>query len=154
MSAVLESIKCPDCPGTLVLKNSRFGRFYGCNNYPRCDVTHGCHQATGKPLGNPGNKETREARIAAHAVFDDIWQNAAKAYDLRETVPEARARAERNIERRMRTRCYAWLAAQLGIPGGECHFGDFDMATCKLATTLCVNVGPDDIRQWAKERGL
>ena len=27
---------CPRCGGTLVLKNGRYGRFYGCSNYPNC----------------------------------------------------------------------------------------------------------------------
>ena len=28
--------KCPLCGGTLVLRNGKYGRFYGCSNYPRC----------------------------------------------------------------------------------------------------------------------
>lgn len=28
--------KCPLCGGLLVLRNGRYGRFYGCSNYPRC----------------------------------------------------------------------------------------------------------------------
>ena len=27
---------CPRCGGTLVLRNGRYGRFYGCSNYPMC----------------------------------------------------------------------------------------------------------------------
>ena len=30
---------CPQCGGTLVLRNGKYGRFYGCNNYPRCRFT-------------------------------------------------------------------------------------------------------------------
>lgn len=30
---------CPRCGGTLVLKSGRYGRFYGCSNYPRCSFT-------------------------------------------------------------------------------------------------------------------
>ena len=30
---------CPECGNKLVLKNGRFGEFYGCSNYPRCKYT-------------------------------------------------------------------------------------------------------------------
>ena len=30
---------CPRCGGTLVLKSGRYGRFYGCSNYPKCRFT-------------------------------------------------------------------------------------------------------------------
>lgn len=30
---------CPQCGGTLVLKNGKYGQFYGCNNYPKCSFT-------------------------------------------------------------------------------------------------------------------
>ena len=30
---------CPQCGGTLVLRNGRYGNFYGCSNYPRCRFT-------------------------------------------------------------------------------------------------------------------
>ena len=28
--------KCPRCGGELVLRNGKYGRFYGCSNYPNC----------------------------------------------------------------------------------------------------------------------
>lgn len=30
---------CPKCGGTLVLRNGKYGRFYGCSNYPKCKYT-------------------------------------------------------------------------------------------------------------------
>lgn len=30
---------CPRCGGTLVLRNGRFGQFFGCSNYPQCRFT-------------------------------------------------------------------------------------------------------------------
>lgn len=30
---------CPRCNGKLVLKNSKYGNFYGCENYPKCTFT-------------------------------------------------------------------------------------------------------------------
>lgn len=31
---------CPRCGGKLVLRNGKYGKFYGCLNYPRCRYTH------------------------------------------------------------------------------------------------------------------
>lgn len=30
---------CPRCGGTLTLRGGRYGKFYGCSNYPRCKYT-------------------------------------------------------------------------------------------------------------------
>ena len=32
--------KCPRCGGTLVLRNGKYGEFYGCSNYPKCKFTN------------------------------------------------------------------------------------------------------------------
>lgn len=31
---------CPQCGGTLVLRDGKYGRFYGCSKYPNCTYTH------------------------------------------------------------------------------------------------------------------
>ena len=30
---------CPKCGGTLIQRTGKFGRFYGCSNYPKCRFT-------------------------------------------------------------------------------------------------------------------
>lgn len=45
-------------------------KFYGCSRYPDCTGVHGAHQNSGKPHGIPADKETRQARVKAHEVFD------------------------------------------------------------------------------------
>jgi hypothetical protein len=30
---------CPKCGGILILRNGRYGSFYGCSNYPKCRYT-------------------------------------------------------------------------------------------------------------------
>lgn len=30
---------CPKCGGTLIERNGKYGRFYGCSNYPKCKYT-------------------------------------------------------------------------------------------------------------------
>lgn len=34
--------KCPLCGGNLILRESKYGKFYGCSNYPKCRYTHPC----------------------------------------------------------------------------------------------------------------
>ncbi len=37
--AAVANGKCPRCGGHLVLREGRYGRFYGCSNYPTCNYT-------------------------------------------------------------------------------------------------------------------
>ena len=36
----IASGRCPRCGSTLVLRQGKYGKFYGCSNYPRCKFTH------------------------------------------------------------------------------------------------------------------
>lgn len=119
---VPHSVSCPECGSRMTLRNSRFGLFYGCSNYPECDATHGAHP-DGRPLGTPADEDTKQARIAAHAAFDTIWQNS--------TVKGARKRA------------YRWLAEQLGLSADDCHIGMFDQATCERVVEVCLEQRPN-----------
>lgn len=38
-SVAVASGRCPRCGGTLVLRSGKFGKFYGCSNYPKCKYT-------------------------------------------------------------------------------------------------------------------
>ena len=31
--------RCPRCGGKLVLREGKYGSFYGCSNYPKCNYT-------------------------------------------------------------------------------------------------------------------
>lgn len=37
---MIEGGICPQCKGSLVERNGRYGRFLGCSNYPKCKFTH------------------------------------------------------------------------------------------------------------------
>lgn len=37
--SVINAGKCPKCGGSLVLRNGKYGSFYGCSNYPKCKFT-------------------------------------------------------------------------------------------------------------------
>ncbi len=39
MKQNIENDICPRCGGKLVLKKSKYGNFYGCENYPKCKFT-------------------------------------------------------------------------------------------------------------------
>ncbi len=36
----VENRICPQCGGRLVLRQGRYGEFYGCSNFPKCKFTH------------------------------------------------------------------------------------------------------------------
>ena len=104
----MDSLKCPECDGVLVLKDSRFGKFYGCMNWPKCDVTHGAHD-DGTPLGIPANKATREARMRAHEEFDTLWKG----------------------HRMTRGRAYEWMRQVMSLSEDEAHIGKLDQSQCE-----------------------
>jgi hypothetical protein len=70
--------KCPYCTGIPQLKSSFevYGKDYGliwlC---PLCRAYVGCHRNSKSPKGFLANKEYRELRKQAHALFDPIWKN-------------------------------------------------------------------------------
>lgn len=142
-----DALACPDCGSPMVLRPSRYGQFYGCSQFPACRGTHGAHP-DGKPLGVPANTETKQARIAAHAAFDPLWQDAPSLYRIEDDYETACKR----IRRRARLRAYTWLSEQMGIPFHDCHIGNFDKATCERVVQVCFGMTPFVLREWAKER--
>jgi ssDNA-binding Zn-finger/Zn-ribbon topoisomerase 1 len=88
----------------------RFKRkwFYGCAMFPHCRATHGAHD-DGRPLGIPGNKATKAARMRAHEAFDPLWKKGPFT----------------------RTQAYGWMCRALGIEGKDAHIGMFDIARCE-----------------------
>ena len=112
---VLENA-CPECGADMVLRDSRYGLFYGCTSYPRCQATHGAHP-NGAPLGVPANTETKEARMQAHDAFDKLWKAAGATTTRREA--------------------YSFLRSAMGLPGKECHIGKFSKEQCEQ---VCIYV--------------
>lgn len=56
----------------MILRNSCYGKFWGCTGWPDCDCKHGAHP-DGSPMGVPGNQEVRALRIEVHRICDEIW---------------------------------------------------------------------------------
>ena len=46
-------------------------RFWRCTP---CEAWVGCHRGTSRPLGELADRETRHARLRAHAIFDPLWK--------------------------------------------------------------------------------
>jgi len=113
---------CPGCNSKAKLVDSRviYGRSYGnawvCSSYPTCDHYVGCHKGTEKALGTLANKETREFRIKAHALFDPLWRGKGNG---------------------VRTLQYRRLADYLDIKVKDCHISMFNVSTCRRVMQFC-----------------
>lgn len=109
-----EPLRCAECAeGTMVLRDSRFGKFYGCTNFPTCKGAIGAHQAPPYlPLGKPADRETKQLRIAVHERIDPLWRGQGKG---------------------ARARLYAALSKVIGKPY---HTGECDADTCRTILGL------------------
>lgn len=112
-STAQPSVQCAECGRPMILRNSRFGKFYGCSGWPDCTGTHGAHP-DGRPLGKPATAETKQARIRAHAAFDRLWKDGGMS----------------------RREAYSWMRRAMGVPGRECHISMFDLSQCEALVRL------------------
>lgn len=103
---------CPICRSKMVLKDSRYGKFWGCSQWPKCKGTHGAHP-NGKPLGVPAEDETKKARIEAHAKFDIWWKKEGLT----------RKEAYKNLQRIM------------NLTAADAHIGRFTKEQCQQLLT-------------------
>lgn len=122
-------IFCPYCGNIAMLVDSSvvyhgksYGMIYRCDP---CDAHVGVHKnsKTFAPLGRLANKELREWKRRAHAVFDPLWQRKIE-----------RDKCSREEARKA---AYKWLAGQLEIERKDCHIGMFDVDTCKRTVEVC-----------------
>lgn len=98
---------CPECGEPMLLRNSKYGLFYGCSTFPQCKATHGAHK-DGRPLGTPADKKTKQARIRAHDVFDELWKDKHMS----------------------RSEAYEWMQDAMGLSEDEAHIGKFTEEQC------------------------
>jgi hypothetical protein len=121
-----QGVPCPYCGGAAVFhqtSNHLYGRDYGpVWHCAPCGAWVGCHPG-GKPLGRLANKALRDAKVAAHAAFDPLWQ----AKQRRDSCSKAKARGAG----------YKWLADQLGIDRKDCHIGMFTVEQCSKVVEVC-----------------
>jgi hypothetical protein len=146
LEAVEYDVKCADCGAKMRLrfssKHEKFARnrrgrknkktksaFYGCSAWPECSGTHGAH-ADGRPLGIPANKETKSARIRAHAAFDHLWKDKDQPFF------------------QDRGAAYAWLGETMDLEGEDAHIGRFDTQQCEqlvAAVLIEFDIDADDL---------
>lgn len=111
-----QKVICPDCGADMILrqttkyqfKNGANRVFYGCSRYPDCQAIRPSHP-DGTVYGVPGDKETREWRMKAHAEFDRLW----KSYKY------------------SRNEAYSFLANLMQLPAGKAHISSFTKEQCQ-----------------------
>ena len=128
---------CPYCgkesewlPDIRVYRKSYGGYVYAC--IP-CDAHTGCHRQGDhrEAKGSLANKELRQLRCRAHAMFDGLWLAAA----------------EKNgwTKKRARKAAYRWLQDSMRKSEEESHIGEMREDDIKRLIRLCEEM-------WAKER--
>ena len=120
---------CPECGRYMTLRDSVHGKFYGCTGFPRCRATHGAHP-DGRPLGIPGDKATKAARIRAHEAFDRLW----KCGGMR------------------RAQAYRWLQKRLHMTSAEAHIGRFTVELCEAVIAAVTEWEADRAKSCAESK--
>lgn len=124
---------CPYCEAPAVLQltsahlyNGRdFGPVWEC---APCNAWVGCHKNSSRhaPLGVPANREVRDLRKEAHALFDPLWLSAMQVRGLSKS--KARAAA------------YAWLGERMGRTTGHCHISWMQADELRQAIAILTEV--------------
>lgn len=110
-------LKCPDCGALLILKDSKFGIFYGCVNWreTQCKGSISCNRSA-IPLGFPVDAETRKLRHQAYEAIHTFWGTT-------------------NCE-------YGEIHARLGVPQDYLRVGFLDKAKCLAVIEAVSNATP------------
>ena len=111
-------LECPECGARLRLKRSRWGIFYGCEDY----WFRGCSfsvsaKDTGEPTTIPEDRKTVLARRRAQEAFDSLWQSGVM--DRREA--------------------FSWMCGALGVERKNALISQFDSNTCNKLIMLIAN---------------
>lgn len=100
-----------------------YGHSYGKHPFiwlcPECGAYVGTHPNL-MPMGALCGPETREARKAAHHVFDQLWNGHDPVFDSRSAA-------------------YRWLAEELDMSRTECHIGHMDIATAERVLNVSID---------------
>jgi ssDNA-binding Zn-finger/Zn-ribbon topoisomerase 1 len=111
----MDDVICPDCGAKMVLRETKKflypnsgnpRKFYGCSRWPSCNATHGAHP-DGRPLGRPGDAETKALRSQCHALINEACTETPKST------------------------LYSELEELLGLGRGEVHFGNMNKEDCQ-----------------------
>lgn len=100
--------KCPECGSIMYLRDSKYGKFYGCVRYPHCQAIWKSDK-DGNPIGTFADKNTKKWRVIAHCLLDSLWKSGEMA----------------------RTDAYKWVQKTMNINEKEAHISMFDTHKCK-----------------------
>lgn len=111
MTEQRKPLECPECGAPLVLKEAKYGKFYGCSKFREtgCRGSHSAHQRTGEPMGVPAKADIKAARVRAHRAFDELWTHGHFS----------------------RKRAYEWMRKIMNMTKREAHIARFDVAQCE-----------------------
>ena len=124
---------CNLCGGPVIYTSNAeiYGREYGsgkCYLCTQCRAYVGTHKPRPREaLGILADARMRAGKMACHSLFDSLWKGKGKAGKKRQAL-------------------YAWLAKQMEIPVGECHFGYFTLEQLKQAYRILEKVSSKEIR--------
>jgi hypothetical protein len=105
--------------------------FYGCTNFPVCRATHGAHP-DGRPLGIPGDAETKRLRSECHAVFDTLWKEEKRVTRAMLSVRPGGMGCPGKATM-TRGQAYKLLQNLMGLGEEDCHIGRFSAEQCREA---------------------
>ncbi len=120
---------CPIHHCEFVQRTAQFGQFWGCPQYPACDLT--ASKSKFDKRWRMGDQRLRDAKHAAHAAFDLLWGTG----------------------RMRRGDAYRWLQTGMGLEADKCHILHFTeagcaevvrLATAKLTEMTRENEGKDE----------
>jgi hypothetical protein len=132
VAPLVDVSRCPFCgsateisPASRVYgsrsKDEEWGDVLVCSQFPRCDSFVGCHLRTLIPKGTLANRQLREWRKRAHAVFDQLWKERG---------------------RKSRRCAYRELARILEVPADQAHIGWCSIEQCqRIIEALSAPVG-------------
>ncbi|WP_428383552.1 zinc-finger-containing protein [Nevskia ramosa] len=130
----MRTVDCEYCQQPAVLMTNSGDLYHGHDYGPvwhckPCKAWVGVHKDSKDfaPLGRLANGELRGAKMAAHFVFDPLWERKM----ARDGCSKTKARHA----------AYSWLAGQMGMTIKDCHIGMFDVQQCLEAVRICRAVG-------------
>lgn len=134
----LHPTRCHLCGGEVIFtSNARIyqGKEYGSGRCYLC-LQCGAHVGTHIPrpdeaLGLLANAPMRKGKVQCHELFDRLWKG-------------------KDQSRKLRSKLYAWLSRQMGIPLADCHFGYFDLQQLHKAYSILQSIS-DYERNWSME---
>jgi ssDNA-binding Zn-finger/Zn-ribbon topoisomerase 1 len=103
-------LSCPDCGSNMILRKSKYGYFYGCQDYPEtgCKGSVGS-KPDGTPIAVPVSMNEKEARINATENFERLWKSGKMD----------------------RANSLAWLCNKMNCSRSEAYIARFNIQQCE-----------------------